>query len=315
VIFDAGTFAIAFAIALVLYPTTIRILRQMRSGQVIQEELPDSHQKKAGTPTGGGILFVAIAILGGVLATLAGHPGALPATTGLIAGGLIGFADDRSKLSLGTRGIPARLKLPIQLLLAIPVAWLATVQGSQPNLLPVTPWLLYPLAVLAIVGGVLQIPKVTDVLQEFLAPSFRDSRYYEELEPSGGLTWIGLLVGALLALGGIALAYRLWVAEPGRPAALRERLARVHGFLVRKWYFDELIDAAVVRPSAMFGRFARDVFERVVINGLIVGGPSGAVRAGSAAVRAVQSGFLRYYAALLLVGVTALGLYFLLAAS
>ena len=39
------------------------------------------------------------------------------------------------------------------------------------------------------------------------------------------------------------------------------------------------------------------------------------MRAGSAAVRAVQSGFLRHYAALLLVGVTALGLYFLLAAS
>jgi NADH-quinone oxidoreductase subunit L len=70
-----------------------------------------------------------------------------------------------------------------------------------------------------------------------------------------------------------------------------------------------------VRPFAMFGRFARDVFERVVVNGLFVGGPSGAVRAGSAAVRAVQSGFLRYYAALLLVGVTGLGLYFLISAS
>jgi NADH-quinone oxidoreductase subunit L len=84
---------------------------------------------------------------------------------------------------------------------------------------------------------------------------------------------------------------------------------------VRKWYFDELIDTVVVRPFAMAGRFARDVFERVFVNGLLVGGPSGAVRAGSAAVRAVQSGFLRYYAALLLVGITGLGLYFLLAAS
>ena len=39
------------------------------------------------------------------------------------------------------------------------------------------------------------------------------------------------------------------------------------------------------------------------------------MRAGSAAVRAVQSGFLRYYAALLLLGLTGLGLYFLIAAS
>jgi NADH-quinone oxidoreductase subunit L len=171
------------------------------------------------------------------------------------------------------------------------------------------------LAVGAIFAGVVQIPRVTDVLHNFLEPSFRDSRYYEELEPSGGLTWIGLAVGAVLALGGIALAYRLWMQEPARPGAIRQRLAGVHAFLVRKWYFDELIDTLVVRPFAMFGRFARDVFERVFVDGLLVGGPAGAVRAGSAAVRAVQSGFLRYYAALLLVGVTGLGLYFLLAAS
>jgi NADH-quinone oxidoreductase subunit L len=46
-----------------------------------------------------------------------------------------------------------------------------------------------------------------------------------------------------------------------------------------------------------------------------VGGTTGAVRAGSSAVRAAQSGFLRYYAALLLFGLGGLGVYFLLAAS
>jgi phospho-N-acetylmuramoyl-pentapeptide-transferase len=151
-IFDIGTFVVAFAIALVLYPPAIRLLRRMRSGQVIQEELPETHQKKAGTPTGGGILFVLIAILGGILAAVAGHGGALPSLAGLVAGGLLGFADDRSKLRVGTRGIPARLKFPIQLLLAIPVAWLATVQGESQLFLPLTPWLVYPLAVVAIVA-------------------------------------------------------------------------------------------------------------------------------------------------------------------
>src|SRR5256885_16878423 len=146
VLFDAITFAVAFVIALVLYPPAIRLLRRWRSEQVIQEELPDTHQKKAGTPTGGGILFVAVAILGGVLASIAGHRGALPAVGGLLAGGLIGFADDRSKLRVGTRGIPARLKFPIQLLLALPVAWLATVQGGPQLFLPATPWLVFPLA-------------------------------------------------------------------------------------------------------------------------------------------------------------------------
>jgi NADH-quinone oxidoreductase subunit L len=173
------------------------------------------------------------------------------------------------------------------------------------------------LAVGAIFAGLLQVPHVTHVLHSFLEPSFHDSEYYEALEPSDAVTFGGLAIGALLALGGIALAYSLWVkdADRRRVTALRERVSGLHRVFVNKWYFDELIDTLVVRPFALFGRFGRDVFERVFVNGLLVGGPTGAVRAGSAAVRAVQSGFLRYYAALLLVGVTGLGLYFLISAS
>jgi len=152
-ILDLITFAVTFVIALVLYPPVIRFLRRMKAGQVIQEELPNSHQKKAGTPTAGGVLFAVIGIVAGVLASIAGHSGALPAVAGLVAGGLIGFADDRSKLTVGTRGIPARLKFPVQVVLAVPVAWLATVQGAAHQLfLPATPWLIFPLAVVAIVA-------------------------------------------------------------------------------------------------------------------------------------------------------------------
>jgi len=168
------------------------------------------------------------------------------------------------------------------------------------------------LAVLAIVGGFLQIPKVTEVLHHFFEPTFANSEYFEELEPSGTLTAVGLILGAALSLLGIAIAYALWVRERGRPAAIRQRAGFVHRVLVNKWYFDEILEFMVVRPSAWFGRFARNTFERVVVNGLLVVGTSGAVRAGSAAVRAAQSGYLRYYVTLLLGGVVALALYFLL---
>jgi NADH-quinone oxidoreductase subunit L len=159
------------------------------------------------------------------------------------------------------------------------------------------------------------VPKVTEVLHHFLAPSFEDSRYYEALEPSDGLTLLGLATGAVLSLGGIALAYHLWVRKPDAPGSLRAHLAPLHRVFVNKWYFDEAINTVVVRPFSWFGRFGRNTFERIVISGLFVGGTTGAVRAGSAAVRAAQSGYLRYYAALLLLGLTALGLYFLLAGS
>ena len=71
----------------------------------------------------------------------------------------------------------------------------------------------------------------------------------------------------------------------------------------------------MVRPALAVGRFSQSTFERVFVEGTLVGGTTGLVRAGSAAVRALQTGFLRYYAALLLLGVAATGLYFLIRAA
>ena len=104
------------------------------------------------------------------------------------------------------------------------------------------------------------------------------------------------------------------MAQPATPARIRTRLAPLYTLFSNKWYFDELIDLLVVRPFAWLGRFARNTFERVVVNGVFMGGSTGAVKAGSSAVRAIQSGYLRFYAALLLLGLCALALYFLVSA-
>ena len=56
-----------------------------------------------------------------------------------------------------------------------------------------------------------------------------------------------------------------------------------------------------MRPALWTGRLVDSVLERSLIQGVFTGGTSGAVRAGSAAVRRAQTGFLRYYAALMIV--------------
>src|SRR4051812_44492671 len=66
------------------------------------------------------------------------------------------------------------------------------------------------LAVLAFIGGFLQIPGVSDELHHFLEPTFADSAYYADLEPSTSSEWIGLIVGGVLGLTGIAIAYRIY---------------------------------------------------------------------------------------------------------
>ncbi len=169
------------------------------------------------------------------------------------------------------------------------------------------------LALGAVGAGLIQIPKVDFVIDDFLRPSFAAAKGYEP-HTKTGLLVIGLTLGTLLGLAGIALAYRVWVARPGTAEAVRARTRPLYELFVNKWYFDELIDLLVVRPAAAAGAFARDTFERVFVDETLIGGTTGIVRAGSAAVRAAQSGFVRYYAALLVLGVTGVGFYFLLQA-
>jgi NADH-quinone oxidoreductase subunit L len=169
------------------------------------------------------------------------------------------------------------------------------------------------LAVLTIIGGALQIPGVTSALHDFLEPTFHDSELYETLHPSTGQEWVGLLIGAVIGIAGIAVAYRIY-GHGGKAEALQARFSALHRFFVNKWYFDEAIDFLIVRPTAWLGRFCASTVERVFVNGALVGGSSGAIRMLSAAVRGIQSGYLRYYAALLLIGFTGLAAYFLVSA-
>jgi NADH-quinone oxidoreductase subunit L len=169
------------------------------------------------------------------------------------------------------------------------------------------------LAVLAVVGGLLQVPFVDDGIETFLDPTFADSTL--DISPSDGTVVVGLILGVVIAVVGIWIAYVVWVLRPGTSERVRGRFAFLYRLFVNKWYFDELIDLVIVRPGAWAGRFGQQTFERVVINGLFVGGTTGIVKAGSAAARALQNGFLRAYAALLVLGIVAVAFYFLIQSS
>lgn len=108
----------ALAIMIATGPAAIKILHRMKFGQSIRSDGPATHQKKAGTPTMGGIM-----ILVGVFAsTLLLAPGMLGAAWALLITlgfGAIGLADDFiivvARRSLGLR---ARYKLVAQIILA-----------------------------------------------------------------------------------------------------------------------------------------------------------------------------------------------------
>ena len=168
-----------------------------------------------------------------------------------------------------------------------------------------------PLAILAVIAGVIQLPfGVTNVLSSFLEPTFANT--IVDYEPdNSGLEAFGLALSSVIAIVSLACAYWIWVRKPGTSAAIQARLPWLHKLFINKWYFDQFYSIFVVRPVVWIGQWAQDSFERVVINGALIGGTSGLVKAGSAAVRAFQTGLIRAYAALVIGGLSVVLLYFL----
>jgi NADH-quinone oxidoreductase subunit L len=122
-------------------------------------------------------------------------------------------------------------------------------------------------------------------------------------------------VGAVLGIAGFAIAYVLYERRAGYTLQLRDRFRPLHDFLYNKWGFDDLYDRVFVGPARALGRAGRTVVEPAFVQGVIVGGASGVVRVGTSIARAIQTGYLRLYALVLLMGVGALVLYFLLVSS
>jgi NADH-quinone oxidoreductase subunit L len=168
------------------------------------------------------------------------------------------------------------------------------------------------LAFLSIVAGLVQIPGVTHVIESWLEPVFSDSRYADSI-PSVSSQWIGLVVGAVIAIAGVSIAYWAYKVRPGVTERLAQRFKRTDSFLTNAWYFDWLYERAILRPVAAFAVFCNKVIERFVVDGIVVG-TTGLVKSGTARVRALQTGLARVYALTLIGGTVLIAIYFLIVA-
>ena len=91
----------ALIISLALGPFLIQRFRAARIGQTIREEVPQSHQKKAGTPTMGGLLILASCVVVTILLANVADPYVWIALFVSLSFGAIGLSDDYLKLKRG----------------------------------------------------------------------------------------------------------------------------------------------------------------------------------------------------------------------
>ena len=158
------------------------------------------------------------------------------------------------------------------------------------------------LAFFAVVSGLAGTP-LADYFAEIVSPSEFATEALA-LEPHEFNLPLAAL-SVLVALGGIALAYALYVPKPERAAALARRFSGLYSFLDQGWYFDDLYDRVFVRPAMAIGRATRE-FDRRALGGLITGVGRGAGGLGER-LRPLQSGGAQNYALLILVSILILG--------
>src|SRR5436305_13494691 len=102
---------------LIIGPLVIERLREFQIGQYIREEGPKAHQKKAGTPTMGGVLIAISIIVPTLLWADLANRFVWMAVLSTATAAAIGYADDYTKLvHKRNLGLTARAKLGLQFL-------------------------------------------------------------------------------------------------------------------------------------------------------------------------------------------------------
>jgi phospho-N-acetylmuramoyl-pentapeptide-transferase len=113
----------ALLIGLLIGPYVIEKLREFQIGQYIREEGPQSHQKKSGTPTMGGVLICISILVPTLLWADLSNPYVWLVTLSTLAFGAIGFADDYIKVvHRRNKGLTAKAKLGLQFVASAAVA-------------------------------------------------------------------------------------------------------------------------------------------------------------------------------------------------
>lgn len=114
---------LGFVFSLVLGPIIIPILHKLKFGQNIRKEGPQSHLKKAGTPTIGGLIFIISITIVMFIMRYKFTDEAMVVLYGTLAFGLIGFLDDLLKIiHKDNEGLKAGQKFILQIIFSVAIA-------------------------------------------------------------------------------------------------------------------------------------------------------------------------------------------------
>ncbi len=174
------------------------------------------------------------------------------------------------------------------------------------------------LAGLSIVGGFIGLPAnlgLPNWLEGWLEPVFETMIAVtggELHHLAVGTEIFLLLLSSLLALGGIFLAYHVYVRNPQIAERTAQSFGSVYNLLTHKYYVDEIYDAVFVNSGKRFARFLANIIDVGLIDTVLVDGSAWFVGALGRISSGFQTGYLRNYVTAIFIGGIIISLYFFL---
>jgi NADH-quinone oxidoreductase subunit L len=124
--------------------------------------------------------------------------------------------------------------------------------------------------------------------------------------PHGGheehVNWALMAITSVVGVGGIVLAWLMYIKQPEMPAALARKTPWLYQLSLNKFYIDELYYAWIVQPMQGFAEFLRQIDLNVVDQ--IVDLVGHIPRLFGSLFRPVQNGLVQFYALAMILGLT-----------
>jgi len=179
-----------------------------------------------------------------------------------------------------------------------------------------SPWTmtlpLLVLAAFALVGGIFNAGLFwkSPGMDRWLEPIFELTDRYVKVNSAGPSARTLAVPGVLVFFVGALGAYYVYAMKNGAPArAIAEKSPRLYQLVLDKWRIDELYENTVLSAVDTFAETSA-LFDKWIIDGIIARLTSLAVAGAGALLRAFQTGVVHVYAAMMVIGVGALGWFF-----
>jgi NADH-quinone oxidoreductase subunit L len=116
------------------------------------------------------------------------------------------------------------------------------------------------------------------------------------------LNWTMMLISSLVALGGIGVAWLMYLRQPDLPGRLADSARGFYQLSLNKFHIDELYDAMILKPLAGFTAFTR-IFDLHVLDALVdlIGQLP---RWFGFLTRPMQNGLVQFYSLAMVLGLT-----------